>query len=116
MIDAGKAGEAALQQFVHLSLFRGMHVRIGKIGPRVFLAAKLIANMITSAGADRIMTCDLHAWTIKVFSIIPLDSFENGSAIFVPLFESLRLEILIFCSSRLWEECQSKGLRQAFLK
>lgn len=54
--------------------------------------------MIMSAGADRIMTCDLHAGQIQGFFDIPLDHL-NGSAIFVPYLKSLDLgDNLIFAS------------------
>ncbi len=44
-----------------------------KPGPRTPISAKLIANIITSAGADRILTLDLHAGQIQGFFDIPLD-------------------------------------------
>lgn len=65
--------------------------------PRVAIAAKLLANMLTSCGADRIMTCDLHAGQIQGFFDIPLDHLD-GSAIFIPYIQSLNLDNLIFAS------------------
>src|ERR1700722_9768612 len=44
-----------------------------KVGPRTPISAKLIANIITSAGADRVLTLDLHAGQIQGFFDIPLD-------------------------------------------
>lgn len=44
-----------------------------KPGPRTPITAKLIANLITSAGADRVLTIDLHAGQIQGFFDIPLD-------------------------------------------
>lgn len=44
-----------------------------KPGPRTPITAKLVANLITSAGADRILTVDLHAGQIQGFFDIPLD-------------------------------------------
>ena len=41
--------------------------------PRVSLAAKLVANLITTAGADRVLTMDLHAAQIQGFFDIPVD-------------------------------------------
>src|SRR3954452_5894165 len=44
-----------------------------KPGPRTPLSAKLLANLITRAGADRVMTPDLHARQIQAFFDIPTD-------------------------------------------
>jgi ribose-phosphate pyrophosphokinase len=44
-----------------------------KPGPRTPITAKLVANLITSAGADRVLTVDLHAGQIQGFFDIPLD-------------------------------------------
>jgi ribose-phosphate pyrophosphokinase len=44
-----------------------------KPGPRTPITAKLVANLITSAGADRVLTLDLHAGQIQGFFDIPLD-------------------------------------------
>lgn len=44
-----------------------------KPGPRTPISAKLVANLITSAGADRVLTVDLHAGQIQGFFDIPLD-------------------------------------------
>lgn len=44
-----------------------------KPGPRTPISAKLVANIITSAGADRVLTIDLHAAQIQGFFDIPLD-------------------------------------------
>ncbi len=45
-----------------------------KVGPRTPITAKLVANIITSAGADRVLTVDLHAGQIQGFFDIPLDN------------------------------------------
>ncbi|MEE8294274.1 MAG: ribose-phosphate pyrophosphokinase [Sphingomonadales bacterium] len=45
-----------------------------KIGPRTPISAKLVANMITTAGADRVLTMDLHAGQIQGFFDIPTDN------------------------------------------
>lgn len=45
-----------------------------KMGPRTPISAKLVANIITSAGADRVLTMDLHAGQIQGFFDIPLDN------------------------------------------
>lgn len=45
-----------------------------KVAPRVPISAKLVANLITSAGADRVLTLDLHAGQIQGFFDIPVDN------------------------------------------
>ena len=65
--------------------------------PRVSIGAKLVANLITAAGASRIMTMDLHAGQIQGFFDIPVDHL-NSSAIFMPYIESLNLSDLTFAS------------------
>jgi ribose-phosphate pyrophosphokinase len=65
--------------------------------PRVAIAAKLMANLITAAGADRLMTSDLHADQIQGFFDIPVDHFD-GASIFVPYLRSLELDNILFAS------------------
>jgi ribose-phosphate pyrophosphokinase len=65
--------------------------------PRVGIAAKLVANMITAAGADRVMTMDLHAGQIQGFFDIPVDHLE-GTSIFAPYLRSLNIPNLLFAS------------------
>ena len=45
-----------------------------KAGPRTPISAKLVANLITTAGADRVLTVDLHAGQIQGFFDIPTDN------------------------------------------
>ena len=71
MIDAAK--RASAYKVCAVIPYFGYARQDRKDRPRVSIAAKLIANMITSAGADRIMTCDLHAGQIQGFFDIPLD-------------------------------------------
>jgi ribose-phosphate pyrophosphokinase len=65
--------------------------------PRVAIAAKLHANLISAAGATRIMTCDLHADQIQGFFDIPVDHLD-GAYIFVPYLKSLGLTNIMFAS------------------
>lgn len=58
--------------------------------PRVAIGAKLVANLLTAAGADRIMTCDLHAEQIQGFFDIPVDHLY-GSKVFLPLLRKMKL-------------------------
>ena len=45
-----------------------------KVAPRTSISAKLVSNLITKAGADRVVTVDLHAGQIQVFFDIPVDN------------------------------------------
>ncbi len=51
-----------------------------KSGPRTPISAKLVANLITQAGADRVVTIDLHAGQIQGFFDIPLDNLFTAPA------------------------------------
>src|ERR1700726_742280 len=53
-----------------------------KSGPRTPISAKLVANLITTAGADRVLTLDLHAGQIQGFFDIPTDNLY-ASPVFV---------------------------------
>ena len=65
--------------------------------PRVGIGAKLVANMITAAGADRVMTMDLHAGQIQGFFDIPVDHLE-GTSIFAPYLRTMNIPNLLFAS------------------
>ena len=54
-----------------------------KTGSRTPISAKLVANLITTAGADRVLTMDLHAGQIQGFFEVPVDHLF-GSTIFLP--------------------------------
>ncbi|MCB0629744.1 MAG: ribose-phosphate pyrophosphokinase [Saprospiraceae bacterium] len=65
--------------------------------PRVPISAKLIAEMLQAAGADRIMTMDLHADQIQGFFDIPVDHLKS-EAIYIPYLQEQKLENVIFAS------------------
>ena len=65
--------------------------------PRVAIAAKLIANLLTASGADRLMTIDLHAGQIQGFFDFPVDNLEAFS-VFVPYVKALKLDNLLVAS------------------
>ncbi len=65
--------------------------------PRVPIASKLMANLLTKAGVDRIMTMDLHADQIQGFFDVPVDHLSSP-AIFVPYIKSLNLDNLVIAS------------------
>lgn len=65
--------------------------------PRVPISAKLIANLLQAAGADRIMTMDFHADQIQGFFDIPVDHLKSD-AIFVPYLRNQDMSNVIFAS------------------
>ena len=95
MIDGAKRASA---EYVTVVVpYFGYARQDRKDKPRVAIAAKLMANLLTAAGADRIMTCDLHADQIQGFFDIPLDHLD-GTSIFIPYLRSLNLDNIIFAS------------------
>lgn len=69
--------------------------------------------MLTSAGADRIMACDLHAGQIQGFFDIPLDHL-NGSAIFAPYLNTLRLKDMIFAAPDMGGVARARSFAKHF--
>lgn len=65
--------------------------------PRVPISAKLMADLIQAAGANRIMTMDFHADQIQGFFDIPVDHLKS-EAIFIPFLKKRNLENAIFAS------------------
>ncbi len=65
--------------------------------PRVSIASKMVANLLGKAGANRIMTMDLHAPQIQGFFDIPVDHLDS-SAVFIPYIEQLGIPDLLFAS------------------
>ena len=95
MIDAAK--RASAKQIIAVVPYFGMARQDRKDKPRVPIGAKLIANLISSAGATRIMTMDLHADQIQGFFEVPVDHLF-ASTIFVPYIKSLNLSNLVIAS------------------
>jgi len=79
MIDAAK--RASAKRITAVIPYFGYARQDRKDQPRVAITAKLIANIITVAGADRVMTMDLHAAQLQGFFDIPFDHLY-GSTVF----------------------------------
>ncbi len=60
-----------------------------KVGPRTPISAKLVANLITRAGADRVLTVDLHAGQIQGFFDIPTDNLYAAPVIVKDILDYL---------------------------
>jgi len=65
--------------------------------PRVPISAKVVANLIQAAGADRIMTMDFHADQIQGFFDIPVDHLKS-EAIFIPYLQKMDMSNVTFAS------------------
>ncbi len=95
MVDAAKRASA---KYVTVVVpYFGYARQDRKDKPRVSIAAKLNANLLSAAGADRLMTIDLHAGQIQGFFDFPVDHLY-GSAIFVPYLRNKSLENLVFAA------------------
>ncbi len=92
MIDAAK--RASAHRVTAVIPYFGYARQDRKDQPRVSIAAKLMANLLTNAGADRILTMDLHAPQIQGFFDIPLDHLYAGT-IFTEYFRSNPIEDLV---------------------
>jgi ribose-phosphate pyrophosphokinase len=95
MIDAAK--RASAYKVVPVIPYYGYARQDRKDKPRVAIGSKLVANMLVAAGADRIITMDLHAPQIQGYFDIPVDHLDS-SAIFIPYIENLKLENLTFAA------------------
>jgi ribose-phosphate pyrophosphokinase len=85
MIDALKRASAG--RITAVIPYFGYARQDRKTKPRDPISAKLVANLITEAGADRVLTMDLHANQIQGFFDIPLDNLL-GSPVFVDHFKN----------------------------
>ena len=95
MIDAAKRASAA--QIIAVVPYFGWARQDRKDKPRVSIAAKLVADLLSVAGIDRLITMDLHADQIQGFFDVPVDHLY-ASSIFIPYIESLRLENMVIAS------------------
>lgn len=95
MMDAAKRSSAKAVTVV--MPYFGYARQDRKDKPRVSIGAKLMANLLTAAGADRVVTMDLHAGQIQGFFDIPVDNLE-ATSVFIPYLKALELENVTFAS------------------
>jgi len=88
MIDAAK--RASARQIIAVIPYMGFARQDRKDKPRVAIGAKLVANLLHTAGATRVMTMDLHADQIQGFFDVPVDHLYSSS-IFIPYIQTLNL-------------------------
>ena len=95
MIDAAKRASAA--NIIAVMPYFGYARQDKKGKPRVPIGAKLVANLLSAAGVDRIMTMDLHADQIQGFFEVPVDHLY-ASELFIEDITNLNLPNLIIAS------------------
>jgi ribose-phosphate pyrophosphokinase len=95
LLDAAKRSSA--RRVTAVIPYFGYARQDRKDQPRVSISAKLCANLITVAGADRVLTMDLHAPQIQGFFDIPFDHLYS-SAVFIPYFREMNIPDLSIAS------------------
>ena len=95
MIDAAK--RASAQRITAVLPFYGYARQDRKDQPRVPITAKLVADLLSAAGANRVLTMDLHSQQIQGFFNIPVDHLFASPVIFKYL-ENIRGDNLVVCS------------------
>jgi ribose-phosphate pyrophosphokinase len=111
MIDAAR--RASAHYVTAVIPYFGYSRQDRKDRPRVGIGAKLIGNLLTAAGADRLMTIDLHAGQIQGFMDFPVDHLE-GNAIFVPYLKSLNLDNILFASPDVGGVVRTRNMAKFF--
>ena len=95
MVDAAK--RASANKIVAVIPYFGFARQDKKGKPRVPIAAKLIANLLTAAGVNRVITMDLHAGQIQGFFEVPVDHLY-ASTLFLPYLKEMNLKNLCVAS------------------
>ena len=95
MIDSAKRASAGY--ITAVIPYFGYARQDRKDKPRVPISSKLVANLIMAAGANRVMTMDLHAQQIQGFFDIPVDHLK-AEAIFIPYLKQQKIDNVIFAS------------------
>ena len=95
MIDAAKRASAG--SIIAVVPYFGWARQDRKDKPRVSIAAKLVADLLTAAGITRLITMDLHADQIQGFFDVPVDHLY-ASSIFIPYINSLKLKDMVIAS------------------
>jgi len=95
MIDAAK--RASAYKIIAVIPYFGYARQDRKDKPRVSIGAKLIADLLSTAGADRIITMDLHADQIQGFFNVPVDHLY-ASSLFIPFIGKMGLKDVVVAS------------------
>ena len=95
MIDAAK--RASAYKIIAVVPYFGYARQDRKDKPRVSIGAKLVADLLSTAGIDRLITMDLHADQIQGFFNVPVDHLY-ASTLFVPFIEKMGLNDVVIAS------------------
>ena len=95
MIDAAK--RASAHSVIAVIPYFGWARQDRKDKPRVSIAAKLVADLLSAAGVNRVITMDLHADQIQGFFNVPVDHLY-ASSVFIPYIQSLKLENMVIAT------------------
>lgn len=95
MIDAAK--RASARNIIAVIPYFGWARQDRKDKPRVSIGAKLVADLLSCAGINRLITMDLHADQIQGFFDVPVDHLY-GSGVLLPYVQSLKLKNLVIAS------------------
>ena len=95
MIDAAK--RASARHIIAVVPYFGWARQDRKDKPRVSIGAKLVADLLSVAGIDRLITMDLHADQIQGFFDVPVDHLY-ASGVILPYLQSLHLDDLVIAS------------------
>ncbi len=93
MIDALKRSSAA--KITAVVPYYGYSRQDKKVAPRVPISAKLVADLLTVAGADRVITMDLHAGQIQGFFDIPVDNLFAAPVIIDYIRDNFNKDLVI---------------------
>lgn len=95
MIDAAK--RASARNIIAVIPYFGWARQDRKDKPRVSIGAKLVADLLSVAGIDRVITMDLHADQIQGFFDVPVDHLY-ASGVILPYLQELNLEDMVIAS------------------
>src|SRR5881392_1540069 len=108
MIDALR--RASAKRITAVIPYFGYARQDRKPGPRTPISAKLVANLITNAGADRVMTLDLHAGQIQGFFDIPTDNLFASPVMVRDIRERFELSKVMVVSPDVGGVVLARGL------
>lgn len=106
MVDALKRASAG--RITAVIPYYGYARQDRKAKPRDPITAKLVANLLTAAGADRVLTMDLHAAQIQGYFDIPLDHLQGGKLL-AEYFDAKNLEDVVVVSPDLGSVTRSRN-------
>jgi len=107
-LDALKRGSA--RRITAVIPYFGYARQDRKSGPRTPISAKLVANLITEAGADRVLTMDLHAGQIQGFFDIPTDNLYAAPVLVKDIEDKLNGDDLVIVSPDVGGVLRARGL------